>query len=180
MQSCFIGFLLSVGLPRRMSRTYYFLAAFALAALLTARAASAQTVPDEAYGPYNAISIPAGPAVIKPLAPPPPLDPRYHGPEGPDPLTAGAAPWTLTFWFRSSEPLTGTMLLAGSGDPEAADARFIGVENNHLGLWLGQAEHSADLLTPTVALDAAEWHFAAAACDGQHVTLYAEGTALAS
>lgn len=179
MHSCFVG-VLSAGLLRRTSRAHLLLAGLVLSAMLTARVADAQTVPDEAYGPYNVISIPAGPGVIKPLAPPPPLDPRDHGPEGPDPLTAGAAPWTMTFWFRSSDLLTGTKLLAGMGDPEGADARFIGIEDNHLGLWLGKAQNSANLLTPTANLDGQGWHFAAVTCDGRHVTLYAEGAALAS
>ena len=179
MHSCFIGSR-SAGLRPRMSCTYLLFIALGLIALLTGAASSAQSIPDEAYGPYNVISIPAGPGVIKQLAPPPPLDAHDHGPEGPDPLTAGAAPWTLTFWFRSSDPLTGTVLLAGFGEPEAADARFIGVEHNHLGLWFGKAQNSPDLLTATATLDGAGWHFAAATCDGQHVTLYAEGGPLAS
>src|ERR1700733_15392397 len=132
---------------RCLKHGVFVLLAFALPVLLAARAVSAQAIPQEAYGPYNVTSIPDGPGALKPLAPPPPLDPRYRGPQPPDPLTAGSAPWTLAFWFHSSEPLEGTVLLAGFGEPAASDARFIGVENHRLGLWLGAAENTPHLLT---------------------------------
>lgn len=152
-------------------------------AVFAAPAGTAQSIPEEAYGPYNAIVIPAGPGLIKPLSPTQPLDPRYRGPALPDPLTAGAAPWTLAFWFNSSEPvskLSGAALLAGIGDPAEDDARFIGIEDNHLGLWLGSAQGNAHLLSATLPLGEGDWHFAAAVSDGRHVTLYADGTALAA
>ena len=151
-----------------------------LLTLLAAAAVWAQAIPDEAYGPYNITSLPDGPGVIKPLAPPPPLDPRYDGPQPPDPLTQGSAPWTLAFWFRSSDPLDGTVLLGGFGDPTAADARFIGVENHRLGLWLGTVENSTHLLTGSANLAEGDWHFAAAVSDGHRVTLYADGRSVGS
>jgi len=159
---------------------FAFLVALVLVVLLADRAADAQVIPEEAYGPYNAIFLPDGLGLIKPLASPLSLDPRYRGPQPPDPLTAGAAQWTLTFWFQPAEPLSGITLLAGFGDPAGDDARFIGVDNNHLGLWLGNALGSAHLLTGTTPMGQAEWHFAAAVCDGRHVTLYADGVALAA
>jgi hypothetical protein len=170
---------LSAVLSRLQHRAFVLLA-FGLPLLLAARAVSAQAVPEEAYGPYSVNSIPDGPGLIQPLAPPPPLDPRYRGPQPPDPLTAGAAPWTLTFWFHSSEPLEGTLLLAGLGDPAAADARFIGVENHRLGLWLGTTQNTVHLIVGTAPLSPGDWHFAAAVSDGQHVKLYADGVSSAS
>ncbi len=166
-------------LPRLQSRVIVLLAV-GLSLLLVSRSVSAQTLPQEAYGPYNVNSLPDGLGLVRPLAAPPPLNPRYRGPQPPDPLTAGAAPWTLTFWFHSSEPLQGTLLLAGIGDPAADDARFIGVENDHLGLWLGKTQNSAHLLTGAAPLGPGDWHFAAAVSDGRHVTLYADGIVSAS
>ena len=72
------------------------------------------------------------------------------------------------------------MLLAGIGDPAAADARFIGIENGRLGLWLGSAQSGNKLIAANTALRDAEWHFALAASDGQKVALYADGQAVAS
>ncbi len=149
-----------------------------LFSVLAPSSLSAQAVPEEAYGPYNAVLLADGPGIIKPLAPPAALDPRFRGPQAPDALTSGTARWTLAFWFHSSEPLKGTVLLAGLGDPGSNDARFIGVENNHLGLWLGTAQGSTDLHAGDQPLDSGDWHFAAALSDGEHVTLYADGTAL--
>ena len=156
--------------------------AFALLTVLTipaffaAAPASAQAVVEDAFGPYNAVSLADGSGLIKPLAPPAPLDPRYRGPQPPDPLTRGSASWTLAFWFHSSEPLVRTTLLAGMGDPAAADARFVGVENHRLGLWLGKAQGASHLLLGNQALEDAAWHFAAAVSDGRNVTLYADGS----
>jgi Exo-beta-D-glucosaminidase Ig-fold domain/Glycosyl hydrolases family 2/Concanavalin A-like lectin/glucanases superfamily/Glycosyl hydrolases family 2, sugar binding domain/Glycosyl hydrolases family 2, TIM barrel domain len=157
--------------------------AIAVLAFLGGWPVFAQDAPQEAYGPYNANFLPDGSGLIKPLAPPPSLDPRYQGPQPPDSLTAGDAPWTLAFWFDSSEPvqmISGATLLAGFGNPADSDARFIGVENNHLGLWLGEAQGTAHLLTAAAPLGRGDWHFAAAVSDGQHVTLYADGLPLAT
>lgn len=157
-------------------------AVIALAFLCGQPTIVAQAAPREAYGPYNANVLPDGSGLIKSLAPPPPLDSRYTGPQSPDTLTAGDAPWTLAFWFNPSDPLkmaSGSTLLAGFGNPTDTDARFIGVKNNHLGIWLGttQGKH---LLTATMPLGPGDWHFAAAVSDGQHVTLYADGLPLAT
>src|ERR1039458_4350570 len=161
-------------------RIFAFLGVSAFLALHSAVAVSAQAVPEEAYGPYNAIFLPDGPGLTRPLSLPAPLDPRYRGPQAPDPLIAGAAQWTLAFWFQSSDPLSGVTLLAGFGDPNGDDARFVGVENNHLGLWLGNDRSSTHLLTSTVPMGQGGWHFAAAVSDGQHVMLFGDGAFLAS
>jgi hypothetical protein len=163
----------------KLSR-FALLVALVLPSFFAARPASAQAAPEEAYGPYNAIFLPAGPGLIKPLAPPPSLDPRYQGPRPPDPLTDGAAQWTLAFWFHSTDLLSDAELLGGFGDPSGTDARFIGIESNHLGLWLGRAQDTAHLLTGTTPLAQADWHLAAAVSDGRHVTLYADGAPVAA
>jgi Exo-beta-D-glucosaminidase Ig-fold domain/Glycosyl hydrolases family 2/Concanavalin A-like lectin/glucanases superfamily/Glycosyl hydrolases family 2, sugar binding domain/Glycosyl hydrolases family 2, TIM barrel domain len=153
-----------------------FRAALVLSTFPAAQTLSAQSIPGEAYGPYNVVVLPDGSGLIKPLAPPLSLDPRYRGAQPPDPLTAGAAQWTLAFWFHSSDPLSGAIFLAGIGDPYASDARYIGIENNRLGLWLGKAQAMDHLLSGGSPLAPSEWHFAAAVSDGQRVTLYADGS----
>ena len=146
--------------------------------------ALAQAVPAEDYGPYNAIFLTDGPGLSKPLAAPSPLDSRTAGlldrlglnrePDR-DVLLEGRSPWTLAFWFRASEPLQGTLLVAGIGDASAEDARFIGVADNHLALWLGRGSGSARMLAAETALSGAEWHLAVATGDGEKITLYADG-----
>ncbi len=147
-------------------------------------------IPAESYGPYNATFLAGGPGLSKHLAAPSPLDDRTAelldrlglNPQGAarDPLLDGTATWTLAFWFRSSDsiegdPLTGTVLLAGIGDPAAEDARFIGVEDGHLGLWLGRGPQAHALFAAESALSKADWHLAVAVGDGEKITLYLDG-----
>jgi hypothetical protein len=150
----------------------------------------AQSVPLEVYGPYNAVFLPDGPALIKPLAAPSSLDSRIavqldrlglnKQPYARDALLDGWATWTLAFWFRASESLSGTVLLAGIGDPSAEDARYIGFKDNHLSLWLGSGAASNQLIVAESALDDAQWHLALAVDNGQQVILYADGKKVAS
>jgi hypothetical protein len=159
-------------------------ACIAILALLPA-SINAQTSSTEAYGPYNAIFLPDGSGLTKTLAPPSPLDSRTTAAldrlglsrqsELSDPLVDGRSPWTLLFWFRSSDPLDGTLLLAGIGDPEAEDARYIGIENHCLGLWLGHAQRATHLVAAQTPLSDAEWHLAVAVSNGEKVDLYADG-----
>jgi hypothetical protein len=172
------------------SRLNALLPAFLLAGLLIqARPAHAQELPGESYGPYNAVFLPDGPGLSKTLGAPAAIDGRdamlldrlgVRPPESPDPMLAGRASWTLAFWFRPSEPVAGTALLAGIGDPGAEDARFIGIEDNCLGLWLGRGQGTARLISGNSPLSPAEWHLAVAVGDGEHVTLYADGRQVAA
>ena len=61
--------------------------------------------------------------------------------------------------------------MLGVGDPAAEDARFIGMRNNRLGLWLGRAQSAAGFVAGNQALSEAKWHLAAAVSDGDHVIL---------
>jgi hypothetical protein len=146
--------------------------------------AQAPAPPAEAFGPFNAVFLADGPGLNKILSPAASLDglatvawDRQGSGQtaGQDPILAGHAAWTLAFWFESSEPLQGTTLLAGMGDPAAEDARFIGIRDNRLGLWLGKAQASAGFAADDSTLGPAKWHMAAAVSDGERVVLYADG-----
>jgi hypothetical protein len=150
------------------------------------RPVNAQSLPAEAYGPYNATFLVDGPGLSKSLTPPSSIDPRTAAmldrmgmggrqSASNDALLGGNAAWTLAFWFRPAEPLTGTVLLAGIGDPGAEDARFIGIEDGRLGLWLGREQGTNHLLGAKNALAKSEWHLAVAVSDGNSVTLYGDG-----
>ena len=164
-------------------------AAVPLVAAALAAHAPAQAPPQAAYGPFNAVFLADGSGLNKPLSPSTSLDgleavamdgQGSGQPAMQDPLLAGRASWTLAFWFEAPPPEQGTSLLAGIGDPAAEDARFIGIENNRLGLWLGRAQSSAGFVAGDRALDAGKWHFAAAVSDGEHVLLYADGRQVAA
>ena len=185
---------ISFRLKFRLSIYRLFIPLAAVACLATPQMlpgqAKAQPASDEAYGPYNAVFLPDGPGLTKQLAAPSPLDSRTLAlldrlglnkqPDDRDVLLEGPAQWTLAFWFHPSEPLTGAVLLAGIGDPAAEDARFIGVENNHLGLWLGKGQGRNRLIGANSPLSQGDWHLAAAVGDGQKVTLYADGKEVAT
>lgn len=189
--------LLGVKFRSSFRRKFNLPAAVVFLAILPAIAfqANAQSVPAEAYGPYNATFLPDGPGLTKQLAAPSPLDSRTAAlldrlglnkqPDERDALLEGQASWTLAFWFRFSEtepdePQTGIVLVAGIGDPAAEDARFVGIEDGHPGLWLGRGRGAHQLIAAESVLNKTEWHLAVAVSDGQTVTLYADGKEAAS
>ena len=153
--------------------------------LVLAPHALAQALPQEAYGPYNVTFLADGPGMTKPLAPPSSLDPRAAGllerlgmgqqSAQHDLVTQPRAPWTLSFWFHSTDKLIGTTLLAGIGDPSAEDARYVGVTSNHFVLWLGRGQENGRPIAATAELSSSPWHLATAVSDGSTVTLYADG-----
>ena len=170
-------------------RNFLFIAAGLGAVLAAPLFAQTPALPMEAYGPFNAVFLADGPGLSKPLTPATSLDGRIdlslnHQRPNPtaeqDPIVAGRAAWTLAFWFESNEPLSGAMLLAGMGDAAAEDARFIGIKDNRLGLWLGHAQGASGFVTGDRPLDATKWHMAAAVSDGDRVILYADGRQVAT
>jgi glycosyl hydrolase family 2/Ig-like domain-containing protein/concanavalin A-like lectin/glucanase superfamily protein len=159
------------------------------ATLASPLAAQTPATPAEAYGPFNAVFLADGSGLNKTLSPSTSLDGVWavamdgQGSGQPaiqDPLLGGQAVWTLAFWFESQVPIQGAVLLAGIGDPAAEDARFIGVADNRLGLWLGKVQSSAGFVDGDQALDAAKWHLAVAVSDGDRVVLYADGREVAT
>jgi hypothetical protein len=135
-----------------------------------------QAAPAEVFGPYNAVFLPDGGGLTKRLDTKPSHDAGLSA-EG---------PWTLSFWFRATEPMTtGSVVLAGLGDtsPNAATpaARFVGLENGHLALFqTEQARTAGPANAASSALNPADWHFAAAVSDGHTVSLYQDGKPVAS
>jgi hypothetical protein len=180
-------FAMRVGDAVLASRKFRNLATVALVAvaLLFAGRTNAQTIPAEDYGPYNATILPDGPGLTKRLSPLP-APPSFFA--KPDPnampsdersvLLKGRTTWTLAFWFHSADLMTGTVIVAGYGDPAGEDARFIGVQDNHLALWLGTA--AGKMIVAESALAAGDWHLAAAVGDGEKVTLFADGKEVAT
>ena len=175
------GFTSSWKLRVSMRRLVAVGAALVCAAILSVEQGDAQSVPAEAYGPYNAVFLPDGPGLTKQLAPAEPPRMPFSPPDNNKKveeravILTGQATWSLSFWFRSADPLTGTTLVAGIGDPGAEDARYVGVVDNHLALWLGTGQGSKKLIAADTELGKGEWHFAAAVGDGKTITLYADG-----
>ena len=136
---------------------------FSMTMALIPMYAQSPATPVESYGPYNVTSLPGGRGLSKPL-------------EGEQFLLDHGARWSMVLWFRSSEAVSGSTLLAGFGDPGGGNARYVGLSGNHLILWLGRDTN----LRSQSELTSGEWHFAAIVCDGQTATLYADGIAAGS
>src|SRR5271170_5277240 len=100
------------------------LCVFSMAIAFIPMYAQSPATPVESYGPYNVTSLPGGRGLSKQL-------------EGEQFLSEPGARWSMVFWFRPSEVLSGSTLLAGFGDPGAGNARYVGLSGNHLILWLG-------------------------------------------
>jgi hypothetical protein len=139
--------------------------------------AHAQKIPQEVYGPWNAVFLADGPGLTEPA--PGQWGARSAFSSLPAGLLEGNAKWTLAFWFNSAEPARpdGLTLVAGIGDPAASDCRYVAFVDGHPGVWLGHGRK------PWVAGDTRVsdgWHFAVATGDGSTVTLYADGKEVAS
>lgn len=146
---------------------------------------AAQSLPAEDFGAYNATFLPDGPGLTKSLAPSPTLDSRAatlldrlglaRQQDDHDTLTEGSGRWTLCLWFRPLRPLEGAGLIAGIGDPEAEDARFIGWRDHQLGVWLGHGRGSIALIAAGEVDKEASWHSAIVSSDGAVIVLYVDG-----
>lgn len=146
------------------------LACAALCTPSTQAQAVADQIPQQVYGPWSAIILPDGPGLTEPA--PGPWGGRSSVAPLPASVLAAHAKWTLAFWFNSSDPINpgGLTLLAGIGDPQAKDARFIALVDGRLGAWLGSA-HKGWIAADSRMSEG--WHFAVATGDGDTVTLTA-------
>ena len=116
------------------------------------------------FGPYNATILPDAGGLVKTIS-----DPQ-------DPILAASAPWTLSCWINTTEPVSALQIVAGFGRSTAAGARYLTLDRGKLALWTGDANQIAGPanLTPN------QWHLLAASFDGTEVHLFADGQAIAS
>ncbi len=114
------------------------------------------------YGPFNAIFLPDGDGLKKPLA------------KNDSVLQADSA-WSLYAWVKPSETLTLPSLVAGLGDPEDESSRYLALSADHLILWMGKDNS----LYGTASLIPGKWHFIAATFDGEEFRLYSDGAEVA-
>ncbi len=129
-----------------------------LAALCGPIAGAAAATPDatENFGPYNATFLAGGVGLSEPLSP--------HSTV----LGAGAA-WSLTGWVRPALPQSGSVTLAGVGDPDGA-CNCLLLRDGHLELRIGAGRLQTDR-----SLQPAAWHAVAATYDGTTARLYLDG-----
>jgi len=123
---------------------------------------SGLTILPQSYGPYSGHFLQGGIGLTKPLP-------------AADPVLKANAPWTLSAWVEFSPAPTGSMLIAGVGDPHAEDSRFFAIENGSPELRVGRGHY----LRSTRLFKPSGWHLLAATFDGSRARLYVNGTEVA-
>lgn len=127
--------------------------------ILTALATPAQQPPAQtSCGPFNAVLLPDGDGLSKPL-------------DKADPVLQADSAWTLYAWIKLSEPIKAASLVAGVGDPGDEYSRFLALDPEHLILWSGKGNS----LSAPAGVSADKWHLLAATFDGQEFRLYFDG-----
>jgi beta-galactosidase/beta-glucuronidase len=128
----------------------------------TSQSQSAVTTDPPFYGPYNAIFLPDGDGLRKPLL-------------KDDSLLRADSPWTLYAWVKPGEISRSLTLLAGIGGPSDEFPRYLAIDEGRLILWIGKENSlpSPATLTPD------HWQFVAATFDGEAFALYEGGTEVA-
>jgi hypothetical protein len=117
-----------------------------------------------AYGPYSGHFLAGGRGLLKPLP-------------AADPILSASAPWTLSAWVelpRDPGPPAGTLLVAGAGDPQAADSRFFALVDGEPALRFGRSE----ILTANRHYQPG-WHLFAATLNGIVARFYVDGAKVA-
>jgi hypothetical protein len=137
-----------------------FVGLVACCALAGVSAAQAQMVTNDPpfYGPYNAVFLPDGEGLKKPLA--------EH-----DSVLRADSPWSLYCWMRTEEPLKAPTLLAGIGNPNEEYSRYLGLNADKLVLRMGEDNS----LSVSARLAPAKWHLLAATFDGKDFRLFSDG-----
>ena len=115
------------------------------------------------YGPFNAIFIPDGDGLRKPLA-------------KTDSVLRAESPWSLYAWVKPSETTHALTLIAGFGDPADEFSRYLALDGDHLSLWMGKDNS----LSGPATLAPGKWHFLAVTFNGEEFHLYSDGAQIAS
>ena len=115
------------------------------------------------YGPYNAVFLPDGEGLKKPV-------------EKTDSLLRADSPWSIYAWVKPAESQRMPSLVAGIGDPDEEFPRYLALTSDHLILYMGKD----NALFATASLTAEKWHFIAVTFDGEQLQLYADGSPVGS
>jgi hypothetical protein len=108
-----------------MFKKYRYVCAVIVALLLSSFNVTAQapavTDPPQ-FGPYNATFLPDAGGLIKPIS-----DPRDH-------ILSANAPWSLSCWINTAEPVDALEIVAGFGRPATGGARYLAIDRGRLAL----------------------------------------------
>ena len=114
------------------------------------------------YGPFNAVFLPDGDGLNKPMV-------------KDDSLLRADSPWSLYGWVRTEEPLSAPSLVAGMGEPGDEYSRYLALDGSRLMLWMGKDNS----LSGSSKLNIGKWHLLAATFDGELFRIYSDGAEVA-
>ena len=112
------------------------------------------------YGPFNAVFLPDGDGLKKPLG-------------KNDSVLRADSPWSLYAWVKPSDATHTLTLVAGFGDPTDEFSRYLALDGDHVVLWMGKDNS----LSGPATLALGKWHFLAATFDGEEFHLHSDGAA---
>ncbi len=141
-----------------MSRNSLCMLAFALFVLLSKTGLAQAPSGSVAYGPYNAIFLPQGDGLSKPLV-------------AGDVLLDPGAQWSIYSWVQVATPMVGNTVIAVVGNPNFAGSRALGTHDGKLALYSGREA----VVQSTVTLTPGAWHLLAATFSDEEAHLYADG-----
>jgi hypothetical protein len=149
----------SIGLVSKLGIAFIFL--FSVAA--TSFSQNAAATEPAYYGPYNAIFLPDGDGLRKPLA-------------KDDPVLRADSPWSIYAWVKPAESSTTATVLAGVGDAADEFFRALSLDNGRVLLSIGKDNS----LSASASFAPGSWHFLAATFDGETFALFSDGVKVAS
>src|SRR5580704_4935310 len=115
------------------------------------------------YGPYNAIFLPDGDGLHKPLV-------------KDDSILRADSPWSLYAWVKPVDSPKASTVIAGVGDPSDEFFRGISLDNGHVLLSICKDNSPS----ASASLAPGTWHFLAATFNGNEFTLFVDGAKVAS
>ena len=149
----------SIGLVSKLGIAFIFL--FSVAA--TSFSQNAAATEPAYYGAYNAIFLPDGDGLRKPLA-------------KDDPVLRADSPWSIYAWVKPAESSTTATVLAVVGDAADEFFRALSLDNGRVLLSIGKDNS----LSASASFAPGSWHFLAATFDGETFALFSDGVKVAS
>ncbi len=115
------------------------------------------------YGPYNAIFLPDGDGLHKPLV-------------KDDSILRSDSPWSLYAWVKPADSSKASTIIAGVGDPSDEFFRALALDNGHVLLSIGKDNS----LSAPASFALGTWHLLAATFNGEQFALFVDGAKVAS
>ena len=139
------------------------LTALLLSIAATSHSQTAVTTDPAFYGPYNAIFLPDGDGLRKPLV-------------KDDSIQRADSAWSMYAWVKPAESPKSNTVIAGTGDPSDEFFRALSLDDGHILLSIGKDNS----LSAAATFAPGTWHFLGATFNGEEFTIFVDGAKVAS